>query len=141
MRHFFFFSAIFPNQESDMISIKQNACFALISKIRSEIHSADNMPASFEFLLKSLFNILSCIFQIRYLTSDHLNINIFSDEHGVLFVLHFHVTEFYLGRDWNIWWYPVFWNTCTSNFLLFLFLNLLILCYCCHFVYEFKLIY
>jgi hypothetical protein len=62
-----------------MITVEQHASFTLIVEMGPEIYTAYNMPAALELLLKSFFDVLSGVFEVRHLASDHLHVNVLSD--------------------------------------------------------------
>lgn len=101
-----------------MVSIEQDACFTLIIKITSEIHPAYDMPTPSKLLLKSFFNILGSILQIYYFAFYHLDVNIFSYHHCILFVINFHVAKFYVSRYLHVWCNPIFRDSSSWCFLI-----------------------
>lgn len=115
-----------PNKEANMIAIEQNTGFTFIVEKGTKIDSTYYMPASFEFLLKTFFNILCCIFEIGDLILHHLHIDILCYLQGVFFHIDLHITEFNIGRNLHSWSNPIFWNTCSC--LLFL-LNFFLILY------------
>jgi hypothetical protein len=117
-----------------MIPVQENTSLAFVVEKRAKVNPTNNMPAPFELLFKALLDVLSRIFEVRDFTSDHLHVNVLSDKHGVLLVLHFHVAEFNLRGDGDVWGSPVFRNTGSGDLLLLLLFWLLVLLLggCCH---------
>lgn len=126
-----------------MISIEEDTSFAFVVEKGAKVDTSDNMPAPFELFFESFFDVFGGVFEVGDLAADHLDVDVLSDEHGVLLVLGFHVAEFYFGGDGNVGWGPVFGNPCPAHLLLFLFLVCLLffLGECCHFVHEILFIY
>ena len=129
-------SSILPDEESNMISVQEDAGLAFVIEMWSKVNATYHMPTAFKLLLKTLLDILSSIFEVGYFASDHLNVNVFSDEHGVLLVLHFHVRELDFGGDGDVGWSPVFGDAGAGHLLLLLLfvclLFFLLLSQCCH---------
>ena len=76
-----------------MVAVQQYACLALVVEEGAEVDPANHMPAPLELLLKTFFNVLSCIFQICDFVLDHLNIDVLSYQQSVLFHVNLHIAE------------------------------------------------
>ena len=127
----------FPYQKANMIPIQQNTSLALVVKVRSKIDPTDHMPAPLKLLLKTFFNILSCVLQIRYLILHHLHIDILRDLKSVLLHIDLHIAKLNIRRNLNIRRHPVLGYSRPDLFLL---LTLSLLGYLfflgCHFKYN-----
>lgn len=80
-----------------MISVEQNAGFGFVVEERAKVDPAYNVPASLELLFEPFLYVFSCVFKVWYFASDHLYVNVLSNEHGILFVFAFHVAKLDLG--------------------------------------------
>ena len=115
-------SSVLPDKESDVVSVQQNTGFGLVIEVRAEVDSTNHVPATFELLFEAFLYVLCRIFQVRNLASHHLHVNVFSNEHGIFFILQFHVTELDFRGDGDVGGSPVFRDAGAGHLFLFLFL-------------------
>jgi hypothetical protein len=105
-----------------MIPIQQDTGLTFVVKKGPKVDTTDNMPAPLELFFETFLDVFGGVFEVGNLAADHLHIDVFGDEHGVLLVLGFHVAELDFGGDRDVGRGPVFGNASPGHLLLFLFL-------------------
>lgn len=87
-------SSEFPYQKSNVVPVHQYAWFCLVIEVWSEVDPTYYMPTPTELLFESFFYMFGSVFEIGYLSLDHLVIHVLGDQKCIFFHFWFHIAEF-----------------------------------------------